>query len=344
MAIDDVLEVRDLKTQFFTRDGVVKAVDGVSFRIGRGEVVGLVGESGCGKSMTSLSIMRLIPQPPGKIVSGEIILHEDGQARDLLRMDESEMQRVRGRTISMIFQDPMTSLNPVLTIGYQLTEPLKIHFGMPDDQARRRAIELLMQVGIPAASERLGDYPHQFSGGMRQRVMVAMALACGPRLLIADEPTTALDVTVQAQLLDLIKRLNKEIGTAVLIITHDLGVVADLCDRVMVMYAGQIVESGTADEIFDHPQHPYTKGLMQSVPRLGPHVRDRLVPVEGMPPDLIAPPQGCRFRPRCAYALPKCMEAPPAFYLGGDHRSACWLADPASAIDVPSASSKEATV
>jgi oligopeptide transport system ATP-binding protein len=344
VAIDDVLEVRDLKTQFFTRDGVVKAVDGVSFRIGRGEVVGLVGESGCGKSMTSLSIMRLIPQPPGKIVSGEIILHEDGQARDLLRMDESEMQRVRGRTISMIFQDPMTSLNPVLTIGYQLTEPLKIHFGMPDDQARRRAIELLMQVGIPAAAERLGDYPHQFSGGMRQRVMVAMALACGPRLLIADEPTTALDVTVQAQLLDLIKRLNQETGTAVLIITHDLGVVADLCDRVMVMYAGQIVESGTADEIFDHPQHPYTKGLMQSVPRLGPHVRDRLVPVEGMPPDLIAPPQGCRFRPRCTYALPKCMETPSAFYLGGDHRSACWLAEPASVIDVPSASSKEAAV
>ena len=335
-----ILRVEHLTTELRTTRGTVRAVDDVSFDLYPGETLGLVGESGSGKSMTCLSILRLLPDGIGRIAAGRVLFEDT----DLVPLGEAEMRRYRGRRLAIILQDPMTSLNPVLTIGYQLTEPLKIHFGMPDDQARRRAIELLMQVGIPAAAERLGDYPHQFSGGMRQRVMVAMALACGPRLLIADEPTTALDVTVQAQLLDLIKRLNQETGTAVLIITHDLGVVADLCDRVMVMYAGQIVESGTADEIFDHPQHPYTKGLMQSVPRLGPHVRDRLVPVEGMPPDLIAPPQGCRFRPRCAYALPKCMEAPPAFYLGGDHRSACWLADPASVIDVPSASSKEAAV
>jgi oligopeptide transport system ATP-binding protein len=323
---ENILEVRDLRTQFFTRDGVVKAVDGVSFDIRRGEAMGLVGESGCGKSITSMSIMRLIPQPPGKIVSGEVVLDEEGQKRDLLKLDEDEMRHIRGRVISMIFQDPMTSLNPVLTIGYQLMEPLKIHFGMNDDQARKRAIELLMQVGIPAAAERLDDYPHQFSGGMRQRVMVAMALACDPKMLIADEPTTALDVTVQAQLLDLIKRLNRDTGTAVLIITHDLGVVADLCDRVMVMYAGQIIESGTGDEIFDNPKHPYTRGLMQSVPRLGPSVRDRLVPIEGMPPDLIAPPQGCRFRPRCPSAFSKCVETPPRVFLGGEHHAACWLA------------------
>ena len=327
MADDNILDVKNLKTQFFTRDGVVRAVDDVSFTIRRGEAIGLVGESGCGKSITSLSIMRLIPQPPGKIVQGQVVLTEDGQGRDLLQLDEDEMRHVRGRVISMIFQDPMTSLNPVLTIGYQLTEPLKIHFNMSDEEARKRATELLMQVGIPAAVERLNDYPHQFSGGMRQRVMVAMALSCNPKLLIADEPTTALDVTVQAQLLELIKRLNKETGTAVLIITHDLGVVADLCDRVMVMYAGQIIESGTGDEIFDHPQHPYTVGLMQSVPRLGPAVRNRLVPIEGMPPDLIAPPVGCRFRPRCPHAFEKCIESPPAFYLGGEHFSACWLAE-----------------
>ena len=328
MADGLVLEVRDLRTQFFTRDGVVRAVDGVSFTVRRGEVVGLVGESGCGKSVTSLSIMRLIPQPPGRIVGGEVILYEDGLGRDLLKLDEDEMRRVRGRVISMIFQDPMTSLNPVLTIGYQLMEPLKIHFGMNGEAARKRAVELLMQVGIPAAAQRLNDYPHQFSGGMRQRVMVAMALACNPRLLIADEPTTALDVTVQAQLLDLIRRLNRETGTAVLIITHDLGVVADLCDRVMVMYAGQIIESGTGDEIFDSPQHPYTLGLMQSVPRLGPDVRKPLVPIEGMPPDLIAPPAGCRFRPRCPHAFARCHEPPPTVHLGGEHFSACWLAVP----------------
>jgi oligopeptide/dipeptide ABC transporter ATP-binding protein len=322
-----LLEVRDLKTWFFTREGVVHSVDGVSFEIFPGEALGVVGESGCGKSVTALSLMRLIPQPPGKIVEGSVKLAIDGDVRDLVTVDDDEMARVRGRLISMIFQDPMTSLNPVLTIGFQITEPLRIHFNMAPEEARKRAIELLQAVGIPAAASRLEEYPHQFSGGMRQRVMVAMALACDPKLLIADEPTTALDVTVQAQLLDLIKKLNRETGTAVMIITHDLGVVADLCDRVQVMYAGQIIETGTADEIFDHPQHPYTLGLMQSVPTLGPAVRDRLTPIEGMPPDLLAPPKGCRFRPRCPHAFEKCLEQPPFFHLGGGHLSACWLAE-----------------
>jgi oligopeptide transport system ATP-binding protein len=321
-----LLEVRDLQTWFFTREGVVRAVDGVSFDIRGGEALGVVGESGCGKSVTASSLMRLIPQPPGKIVAGSIMLDEDGNKIDLVTADDDEMRRIRGRTISMIFQDPMTSLNPVLTIGYQMMEPLKIHFGMDHTAARNRTIELLAAVGIPAAAARLNDYPHHFSGGMRQRVMVAMALACNPKLLIADEPTTALDVTVQAQLLDLIRSLCQDTGAAVMIITHDLGVVADLCDRVQVMYAGQIIEAGTADEIFDDPQHPYTVGLMQSVPRLGANVRNRLTPIEGMPPDLIQPPAGCRFAPRCPHAFEKCIEPPPRVHLGGEHFSACWLA------------------
>jgi oligopeptide/dipeptide ABC transporter ATP-binding protein len=321
-----LLEVRDLQTFFFTREGAVRAVDGVSFDIFRGEVLGVVGESGCGKSVTAASIMRLIPQPPGKIVQGSVTLRDDDTSLDLVTADEEEMSRIRGRTISMIFQDPMTSLNPVLTIGFQITEPLRIHYNMEPERATKRAVELLSAVGIPAAASRLNDYPHHFSGGMRQRVMVAMALACDPKLLIADEPTTALDVTVQAQLLDLIRALCKDSGTAVMLITHDLGVVADLCDRVQVMYAGQIIESGTADEVFDAPQHPYTVGLMQSVPRLGPAVRDRLAPIEGMPPDLLAPPQGCRFRPRCPLAYEQCIEPPPRVHLGGQHYSACWLA------------------
>jgi oligopeptide/dipeptide ABC transporter ATP-binding protein len=321
-----LLEVRNLQTWFFTREGVVRAVDGVSFDIYAGEALGVVGESGCGKSVTASSLMRLIPVPPGKIVNGTITLNDEHGPTDIVHADQDEIRRIRGRSISMIFQDPMTSLNPVLTIGFQMMEPLRIHFGMDHDRAKTRAIELLSAVGIPAAAARLDDYPHQFSGGMRQRVMVAMALACNPKLLIADEPTTALDVTVQAQLLDLIRSLCKDTGAAVMIITHDLGVVADLCDRVQVMYAGQIIESGTADEIFDHPQHPYTVGLMQSVPRLGPAVRDRLTPIEGMPPDLVAPPQGCRFRPRCPEAFDKCIETPPRVHLGGEHFSLCWLA------------------
>jgi oligopeptide transport system ATP-binding protein len=326
--MDPLLEVRDLQTWFFTRDGVVHAVDGVSFDILKGEALGLVGESGCGKSVTASSIMRLIPQPPGKIVGGSVTLIEDGRRTDLVQSSDDEMSKIRGRTISMIFQDPMTSLNPVLTIGFQIMEPLRIHFGMEGQQAKKRTIELLSAVGIPAAAARVNHYPHHFSGGMRQRVMVAMALACNPKLLIADEPTTALDVTVQAQLLDLIKDLCRDTGAAVMIITHDLGVVADLCERVIVMYAGMIVESGTVDQLFDRPQHPYTQGLLHSVPRLGTTVRDRLIPIEGQPPDLVNPGPGCRFRWRCPLRFEKCEETPPLFLVDDDQYSRCWLASP----------------
>jgi oligopeptide transport system ATP-binding protein len=324
MAAEPVLEVKNLKTHFFTREGVVRAVDGVSFTVGRGEAVGIVGESGCGKSVTSLSIMRLVPYP-GRIVDGQIILYRDGQALDLVRFSEDEMREIRGNLVSMVFQDPMTSLNPVLTVGFQVAEPLQVHLGLSPVEARRRAVELLRRVGIPDAERRIDDYPHQFSGGMRQRVMVAMALACNPRLLIADEPTTALDVTIQAQILDLIARLNRELGTAVILITHDLGVVAELCHRVVVMYAGRIVEAADADSLFSDPKHPYTVGLMGSVPRLGPTVKERLRPIRGLPPNLLNPPTGCRFRPRCPHATAQCAEDPPVFRVGPDHEVACWL-------------------
>jgi oligopeptide transport system ATP-binding protein len=324
MAAEPVLEVKNLKTYFFTREGVVRAVDGVSFTVGRGEAVGIVGESGCGKSVTSLSIMRLVPYP-GRIVDGQIILYRDGQALDLVRFSEDEMREIRGNLVSMVFQDPMTSLNPVLTVGFQVAEPLQVHLGLSPVEARRRAVELLRRVGIPDAERRIDDYPHQFSGGMRQRVMVAMALACNPRLLIADEPTTALDVTIQAQILDLIARLNRELGTAVILITHDLGVVAELCHRVVVMYAGRIVEAADADSLFSDPKHPYTVGLMGSVPRLGPTVKERLRPIRGLPPNLLNPPTGCRFRPRCPHATAQCAEDPPVFRVGPDHEVACWL-------------------
>jgi len=324
MGTEPVLEVKNLKTHFFTREGVVRAVDGVSFTVGRGEAVGIVGESGCGKSVTSLSIMRLVPYP-GRIVEGQIILYRDGQALDLVRLSEDEMREIRGNVISMVFQDPMTSLNPVLTVGFQVAEPLQVHLGLSPAEARRRAVELLRRVGIPDAERRIDDYPHQFSGGMRQRVMVAMALACNPRLLIADEPTTALDVTIQAQILDLIARLNRELGTAVILITHDLGVVAELCHRVVVMYAGRIVEAADADSLFSDPKHPYTVGLMGSVPRLGPTVKERLRPIRGLPPNLLNPPAGCRFRPRCPHAAARCAEDPPVVRVGPDHEVACWL-------------------
>jgi oligopeptide transport system ATP-binding protein len=324
MGTEPVLEVKNLKTHFFTREGVVRAVDGVSFTVGRGEAVGIVGESGCGKSVTSLSIMRLVPYP-GRIVEGQVILYRDGQALDLVRLSEDEMREIRGNVISMVFQDPMTSLNPVLTVGFQVAEPLQVHLGLSPAEARRRAVELLRRVGIPDAERRIDDYPHQFSGGMRQRVMVAMALACNPRLLIADEPTTALDVTIQAQILDLIARLNRELGTAVILITHDLGVVAELCHRVVVMYAGRIVEAADADSLFSDPKHPYTVGLMGSVPRLGPTVKERLRPIRGLPPNLLNPPAGCRFRPRCPHATAQCAEDPPVVRVGPDHEVACWL-------------------
>lgn len=324
MGTEPVLEVKNLKTYFFTREGVVRAVDGVSFAVGRGQAVGIVGESGCGKSVTSLSVMRLVPYP-GRIVEGQIILYRDGQALDLVTLPEDEMRDIRGNVISMVFQDPMTSLNPVLTVGFQVAEPLQVHLGLNPAEARRRAIDLLRRVGIPDAERRIDDYPHQFSGGMRQRVMVAMALACNPKLLIADEPTTALDVTIQAQILDLIARLNRELGTAVILITHDLGVVAELCHRVVVMYAGRIVEAADADSLFSNPKHPYTVGLMGSVPRLGPKVKERLRPIRGLPPNLLNPPAGCRFRPRCPHATARCAEEPPVVEMGPDHQVACWL-------------------
>jgi oligopeptide transport system ATP-binding protein len=317
-----LLEVNGLKTQFFTQDGVVQAVRGVSFYVGEGETLGIVGESGCGKSVSVLSVMRLIPQPPGKIVDGEVIF--DGE--DLVKVSDDEIRRVRGNKIAMIFQDPMTSLNPVLTIGRQIGEALELHMGMNREEARTRSAELLSMVGIPEAEMRLDDYPHQFSGGMRQRAMIAMSLACNPRLLIADEPTTALDVTIQAQIVDLVKRLRDEIGMAVIWITHDLGVVAGLADRMMVMYAGTVVEEAQVKEAYGDPRHPYTMGLLGSLPRLDVVRSDKLQSIEGLPPDLIDPPPGCPFQPRCAYAIEKCeSEIPPLEPVGPRHRIACWV-------------------
>ena len=297
-----LLEVRDLKTHFFTRQGVVQAVDGVSFSVEKGQTLGIVGESGCGKSVTALSIMGLIPKPPAKIVGGEVLF--DG--RDLTQLDDRELQDVRGRHIAMIFQDPMTSLNPTLKIGTQITETLRRHFDTPKEQARKRAIDLLEEVRIPRAAERLDDYPHRFSGGMRQRVMIAIALSCNPKLLIADEPTTALDVTIQAQILDLLDELRREHEMAMILITHDMGVVAETADDIAVMYAGQIVEYADSLELFDHPEHPYTEALLGALPQLEgdeAEIREgRLVSIPGRPPDLINPPEACRFGPRCPYS------------------------------------------
>ena len=302
-----LLEVKGLRTQFFTQDGVVNAVNGVSFYVEEGETLGIVGESGCGKSVSVLSVMRLIPQPPGKIVDGEVLF--DG--RDLLKVSEDEIRHVRGNKIAMIFQDPMTSLNPVLTIGRQIGEALELHLHMKKDEARKRSAELLAMVGIPQADARLDDYPHQFSGGMRQRAMIAMGLACNPQLLIADEPTTALDVTIQAQIVDLVKRLRDDIGMAVIWITHDLGVVAGLADRVMVMYAGFAVEEAPVKEVYGDPRHPYTIGLLGSLPRLDEIRLEKLQSIEGLPPDLIDLPKGCPFAARCVYAIDKCREERP---------------------------------
>lgn len=315
-----LLEVHNLETKFFTQDGVVKAVDGVSFYVNRGETLGIVGESGCGKSVTSLSIMRLIPNPPGKITNGQILF--DGE--DLLHMGEEEMRQIRGNRIAMIFQDPMTSLNPVLTVGRQITEALELHMKLSKKEALNRAAELLDMVGIPSASKRLDNYPHQFSGGMRQRVMIAMALSCNPELLIADEPTTALDVTIQAQILELINRLKEELDTAVIIITHDLGVVAGMTDRVTVMYAGKVVEEGPTKEIFANPRMPYTIGLLRSIPRLDEGRGRQLTPIRGLPPSLIDLPQICPFSPRCDYVQDVCLtQTPPLRSVAPDHRAAC---------------------
>ncbi|HET7340436.1 MAG TPA: ABC transporter ATP-binding protein [Methylomirabilota bacterium] len=317
-----LLDVRNLQTHFLTRGGVVRAVDGVSWDVQEGETVALVGESGCGKSVTALSIMRLVAPPAGRIVGGQVMF----RGRDLLTLGEEEMRHVRGREIGMVFQEPMTSLNPVLTIGRQLTEGLEIHLGLDATAARRRAEELLGMVGIADPARRLRQYPHQFSGGMRQRMMIAMALACNPSLVLADEPTTALDVTIQAQILELMKDLSRRLGVAMLIITHNLGVVARYADRVNVMYAGRIVERGTAREVYGRPRHPYTLGLLRSVPRLDEPRRARLAPIEGQPPDLTRLPPGCAFAPRCAFRVERCAtEIPPLEGVGeAGHVAACW--------------------
>jgi oligopeptide transport system ATP-binding protein len=316
-----LLQVKDLKTQFFTQDGVVNAVNGVTFDLYEEETLGIVGESGSGKSVTALSLMGLIPQPPGKLTNGEVLF----KGKNLVGLPEDEMRKIRGKEIAMIFQDPMTSLNPVLTISRQIGEALQLHMGMDRAAARKRTIELLKLVGIPSAADRIDDYPHQFSGGMRQRVMIAMALSCNPKLLIADEPTTALDVTIQAQILDLIKRLKREFGTAVMMITHDLGVVAGMCDRVQVMYAGHLVEQASVEQLYADPRHPYTRGLIRSGPRLDEARKERLEPIPGLPPDLVNVPPGCPFYPRCSFHMPVCLEQRPLLRpVDGAHTAACW--------------------
>ena len=326
-----LLEVKNLKTHFFTMEGVVKAVDGVSYELNEGETLGLVGESGCGKSVSALSVMRLIPDPPGKIIDGEILL--DGE--DILKIDMEGMREVRGAKIAMVFQEPMTSLNPVLTVERQITETLQLHMGMSKLESQRESVNLLTRVGIPDPEIRIKQYPHQFSGGMRQRVMIAMALSCNPRLIIADEPTTALDVTIQAQILDLMKSLTTELGVALIVITHNLGVVARYADRVNIMYAGKVVERGEAREIYANPRHPYTVGLLRSVPRLDLPRRAKLDPIEGQPPDLINLPPGCAFRERCRWAVDKCATDTPELVETSDgHLSACFRADELGATEI----------
>lgn len=320
-----LLEVRDLAVSFDTYNGEVQAVRGVSFQLERGETLAIVGESGSGKSVTAQSIMKLVPMPPGRFVGGSIRFDGD----EITTKSEKEMESIRGAEISMIFQDPMTSLNPTMTVGRQIMEGLMKHQKMNHAQALQRAIEMLRLVGIPNADERVKQYPHQFSGGMRQRAMIAIALACEPKILIADEPTTALDVTIQAQIIDLMKELQHKIGTSILIITHDLGVVANVAQKVAVMYAGRIVEAATVDDIFYKPRHPYTWGLLTSVPRLDSDRERDLIAIPGTPPDLLSPPQGCPFAARCPHAMRICHEQNPAYTeVSSDHRVACWLEHP----------------
>jgi oligopeptide/dipeptide ABC transporter ATP-binding protein len=316
-----ILEVTDLRTYFYIDEGVAKAVDGVSLHLMAEETLGIVGESGCGKSVTSLSIMRLIPQPPGKIVSGDIVF----EGKDILALPDRRMREIRGNEISMIFQEPMTSLNPVFTVGDQIEETISLHQGLGPRESREKAIEMLSLVGIPSPRTRVDEYPHQLSGGMRQRVMIAIALACNPAILIADEPTTALDVTIQAQILDLLEKLQKEFGMAVMLITHDLAVIAEVSDRVIVMYAGKIVESGRTLDIFENPLHPYTNGLLASIPVLNEE-KDRLAVIPGTVPNPTEFPDGCRFAPRCPHAMPKCREGEILWFPANDHHGAlCWL-------------------
>lgn len=311
-----VLEVKNLKTHFFTEEGIAKAVDGVSFHLKKGETLGIVGESGCGKSMTSLSILRLIPTPPGKIVDGEILLNNE----NIIAMDNEQLRKVRGNKISMIFQEPMTSLNPVLTVGEQIAESLRLHQNLSRKEAWRKAVEMLELVGIPAPEKRAKQEPFQLSGGMRQRVMIAMALACNPEVLIADEPTTALDVTIQAQILEILKELQQKLGMSIIFITHDLGVVAEMCDKVAVMYAGQIIEEGSADSIFEGPLHPYTNGLIDSIPKLHGDQED-LATIEGSVPSPYHYPVGCRFAERCQFAAAICRTKQPDLVQMGEGRT-----------------------
>jgi len=318
----ELLNVKNLETRFRTREGIVHAVNGVSFKLDEGETLGIVGESGCGKSVSVLSVLRLIPMPPGEIVNGTV----DFQGKDLLKLSLDELRHVRGGQIGMVFQDPMTSFNPVHTIGRQLMEPLEIHLGMNKKQAWDRAVELLNMVQIPNPADRLKDYPHQFSGGMRQRAMIAMALSCSPQILIADEPTTALDVTIQAQIIDLVKSLRDELGMAIIWITHDLGVVAGLAERVNVMYGGYVVEESKVKDIYKRPEHPYTIGLLKSLPRLDMDEKKRLVSIDGVPPVLFKIPKFCPFVSRCPYRVEKCLqENPPLIPVGKDHSAACWV-------------------
>ena len=322
--MERLLEVKNLHTSFFTHVGEVKAVGGVSFYLNKGEALGIVGESGSGKSVTMMSIMRLL-QDNGKIIDGQVLF----EGRDLATLPEKEMQKVRGNDMGMIFQDPMTSLNPVFTIANQLTEGIRKHKQMNKQQAYDRAIKMLELVGIPSPKDRMKQYPHEFSGGMRQRVMIAMAIACDPKLLIADEPTTALDVTIQAQILELMKDLKAKLNTSIILITHDLGVVANLCNRINVMYGGLIVETGTTRELFYNPKHPYTWGLLNSIPNPNTENREKLLPIAGQPPDLLQPPVGCPFAARCDYAMKLCIQQrPPLFDVAEEHKAACWLNHP----------------
>jgi oligopeptide transport system ATP-binding protein len=320
---EPLLQVKDLETRFYTDDGVVKAVNGVSYILGQSETVGVVGESGCGKSVHALSIMRLIPTPPGKITNGSVIYRD----MDLVQLPREKMRKVRGGEIAMIFQDPMTSLNPVMSIGRQIMEVLHLHAGMDGSQARDRAEELLALVGISEPRKRLDSFPHEFSGGMRQRAMIAMALAGNPQILIADEPTTALDVTIQAQIIELVKRLRDKIGMAIIWITHDLGIMAGLAERMMVMYAGFLVEKAPVKELYANPLHPYTEGLLNSLPRMiETQEHRRLEPIIGRPPDLVSLPKGCPFLPRCPYSIERCVEEnPPLMEVAPDHEIACWV-------------------
>jgi oligopeptide transport system ATP-binding protein len=317
-----VLDIKDLRTEFHTQDGVVHAVNGISYSLREGETLGIVGESGCGKSVSMLSVMRLLPEPPAKIANGEVLFHN----RNVFDLSDEEMRDIRGSQMAMIFQDPMTSLNPVLTIGQQLREPLELHLGMNDEESHDRAIEMLKMVGIPEAETRLDDYPHQFSGGMRQRVMIAMSLACNPSLLIADEPTTALDVTIQAQIVDLVNRLREHFGMTLIWITHDLGVIASLVNRIIVMYAGYIVEDASVEDLYDNPRMPYTLALLKSLPRVDGRRGEKLQVIEGRPPDLVKLPVGCPFAARCDFVKEKCWsELPPLEEHRPGHMARCWV-------------------